>query len=95
MINYKAVQSIILEDKFGVDHQFLKGHSYTIEANNIEKYITIRGVNIIQCIPKKAYFLTKEQVEKYFKEINFEPAVGSRGNPKTIRWSKPIKNKDD
>jgi hypothetical protein len=85
---WKCTESIILEDKFGVDHQFLKGHEYpSIEVNNTEKYIIERGINWIRHIPKNSYFLTKEQRDQYFTYVKQHYVTYSMGNPSQLQFA--------
>jgi hypothetical protein len=73
---YLCKQSVILEDKFGLEYQFLKGHKYSIETKNTEKYIYARGINYITPIEKDCFFLTEEQATEYFDSICFKRGCG-------------------
>lgn len=83
---YKAKKSVILEDRFGLDHQFLKGHLYAIDTNSETRDIIFKGAGWIRVEKSIAYFLTKEQVEKYFEWVHIEPLRGGSGNPKLIAF---------
>ncbi|MFI2856881.1 hypothetical protein ACH6EH_07045 [Paenibacillus sp. JSM ZJ436] len=75
---YKCKQSIILEDNFGVDHQFLKGHKYSLEDSTEENIYGI-GFGYITISKKSCYFISQDKIDKYFKWEEPVYATGSFG----------------
>jgi hypothetical protein len=84
---WKCTKTAILEDKFGVDHQFLKGHNYP----NI--VVDPKSNNIIDdIIMKNCQYLTKEQRDEYFAYIETPYLRVTEGLAKTIGWSRTKKD---
>ena len=79
---YEATESIILEDKLGKAYQFLKGHEYCIDTKSTDDKIIAKGLNCIRYIPRNCYFLTSEQVNKYFNPVTYTYVYGGRGHQK-------------
>jgi hypothetical protein len=79
-------QSVIIEDLFGLDHQFLKGHKYVINIDDTEQYIKFIGSNYVSYEKKKGYFLSKEMVEKHFDIVRYRVATGGSGHSKVVGW---------
>lgn len=91
---YRAKGSVIIEDLFGLDQQFLKGHEYILHIDNIDKNILVRGANYIQYLPKQGYFLSREHVNEHFEWVNDEHTVASMGNSKLLSFKKMNDDED-
>jgi hypothetical protein len=85
---YRAKETVILEDLFGKDQLFLKGHEYVINIDDTETHLYAKGVNYIRPVEKKGYFLSKEQVNKYFEYVEESYLQGGRGNKKLLSFGK-------
>lgn len=84
---YKCKQSIILEDNYGVDHQFLKGHLYWLE-DSMETHLYARGANYITPIKKVGYFISQDKIDKYFVWKNEAYAYGGCGRNRMLSFER-------
>jgi hypothetical protein len=74
---YIALETVILEDVFGRDNQYLKGHEYDLIYTDWET-VEINGRHIQSF--NNHYLLSNEHIEKYFKYEEPSMLRGSRGN---------------
>ncbi|MED1863371.1 hypothetical protein P4V41_07865 [Fictibacillus nanhaiensis] len=74
---YKSLQTIILEDTFGRDNQYLKGHTYDLNHS----YWTSENINgrSVQSFHSQK-ILSDENIKQYFTYIEPQIIRGGHGH---------------
>lgn len=83
---YKAKTSKIIEDLFGIDHLFLKGHEYIINVDDTEREIRVGGANYARFMPKQGFFLSSEVVKEHFEIVKYGCVIVGKGNPNLLSF---------
>jgi hypothetical protein len=73
---YKALETVILEDVFGRDNQYLKGHNYNLTYNDSDT-VEYNGRRIQRFLSH--YLLSEDDRNKYFTYIEQPVIRGGRG----------------